>query len=84
MRIIACAAFVFLLSACTDPDGAGKILAQNGYKDVKQTGYSWFACGKEDFYHTGFTATTQSGSQVNGVVCSGVGWGKAYTIRFFD
>ncbi|WP_129710723.1 hypothetical protein [Priestia megaterium] len=84
MRIIACAALAFLLSACTDPEGAGKVLAQNGYKDIKQTGYSWFGCSEEDLYHTGFTATTPAGAEVSGVVCSGIGWGKAYTIRFFD
>lgn len=84
MRIIACVAFAFLLSGCTNPDGAGKVLAQNGYRDIRQTGYSWFGCGKDDFYHTGFSATTQSGAQVNGVVCSGIGPGKAYTIRFYD
>lgn len=84
MRIIACAALALLLSGCTDPDGAKKVLDQNGYKDVHATGYSWFGCGKEDVYRTEFTATSQSGSAVNGVVCSGWGWGKAYTIRFFD
>lgn len=83
MRIIACVAFAFFLSACTDPEGAKQTLLRNGYIDIRMQGYSWFGCAESDNYATEFTAKSPAGYQVHGVVCSSI-FGKGSTIRFFD
>lgn len=72
---------VFGLCACTDPDNASRILADNGYTNVYLTGYNAFACSKDDTYHTGFEATSPNGRHVKGTVCAGVFF-KNSTIRF--
>lgn len=69
-----------MLAACTDETAARKALAGSGFTDVQLTGYTYFGCGKEDTFHTGFEARGPSGQFVNGVVCSG--WMKGATIRF--
>jgi hypothetical protein len=71
---------VLLLGACSDAPTAERVLSQNGYRDIKITGYAVFYCGRDDTYSTGFTATSPSGVPVKGAVCSG--WGKGATIRF--
>ena len=76
--LLICAALI--LSACTDPKEATRVLTMNGYTNISYTGYSWFACSKEDFYHTGFTAKL-NGNDVEGTVCEGLLF-KASTIRF--
>lgn len=72
--------FLFMLFGCTDAPGAKRVLEQNGYKDVQITGYNWFACSKDDTYHTGFVAS-RDGQSIAGTVCSGLFF-KNYTIRF--
>jgi rhodanese-related sulfurtransferase len=57
-----------------------KILEQQGYTDVKNTGYNWFCCGKDDGYSTGFKAKDKAGNSVEGCFCSSVG--KGVTVRF--
>ncbi len=79
-RILALIA-VMSLSACTDPEGAIRTLDAHGFKDIHMTGYRWTGCGRNDAYHTGFSATALNGRRVTGVVCSGWGWGKAFTVR---
>ncbi|ELW9293892.1 hypothetical protein SIO53_001266 [Enterobacter roggenkampii] len=71
---------VLALSACTDPDNASRVLADNGFTNIKIGGYSWTGCGREDNYATEFSATAPTGKQVHGVVCAGI-W-KGSTIRF--
>lgn len=66
-------------SMCTDPVESTRILKQQGYSQVQTTGYSWLACGKNDWYSTGFRAKTQTGAYVEGTVCSG--FFKGHTIR---
>lgn len=69
------------LTACTDPKNAQRILEDNGYTDVRLTGYSWFSCGQGDTYRDGFIAKSPVGRDVEGTVCSG--WlFKNSTIRF--
>lgn len=69
------------LVACSDAPTTERILRQHGYTNIKTTGYSWVSCGKDDSFATGFTANTQTGARVSGVVCSG--WFKGATIRTF-
>lgn len=69
------------LGGCTNNSDAYRALDNAGYSDIKTTGYSWFACGQDDWYSTGFTATNPKGKVVSGTVCSGV-FTKGATIRF--
>lgn len=78
-RLILVAALI--LSGCTDPSNATRILEDNGYSQVQITGYNWMACSKDDTYHTGFTAVAPGGRHVSGTVCAGVFF-KNSTIRF--
>ncbi|AFN39341.1 hypothetical protein F485_gp199 [Aeromonas phage CC2] len=73
---------VLSLSACTDADGARRVLTQNGYTNVHVGGYAWFSCSEKDTFATKFTAVNKaSGQVVNGAVCSGLLF-KNSTIRF--
>lgn len=69
-----------LLVGCSDSDTAIKALRGAGYTDIKTTGYSWFSCGKDDSFATGFTAKGPTGVYVEGAVCSGLLF-KNSTIR---
>lgn len=71
---------LILLTACTDNSTAYRVLKNDGYTNIKFTGYSWFACSQDDFYHTGFIAT-KNNHQIEGTVCSGLIFKNA-TIRF--
>ena len=68
-----------LFSGCTASNEATRALEGAGYTQIQITGYSWFGCGKDDTFATGFEATGPSGKHVSGVVCSG--WLKGATIR---
>lgn len=72
--------FLFLV-ACTDPKNAQRILENDGYTDIKFTGYGLFSCSKNDFYHTEFSAK-KGNKEIEGVVCSGLIF-KASTIRLY-
>ena len=72
---------ICLLSGCTDAPKATSVLTAQGYKDIQITGYNFAACSKDDFYHTGFSATSPSGQRVNGTACSGLLF-KGTTLRF--
>ncbi len=69
------------LAGCTDESNTRRTLESAGYTDIQTTGYSWFECGKDDTYHTGFTAKNPLGKPVSGTVCCGM-WTKGCTIRF--
>lgn len=71
----------FALAGCTQADRATELLHQQGYTDVQITGYNGFACGRDDTYATGFTATNPAGNRVSGTVCAGLFF-KGATIRF--
>lgn len=68
------------LAACTAPDKATQVLEAQGFTEVRTTGYSPFACGKDDTFRTGFKAKSPSGREVEGTVCSG--FLKGSTVRF--
>ena len=70
-----------MFSACSNSNDAVRVLQENGYKNIQTTGYKFFACGRDDFYSTGFVAPSVNGTEVNGTVCSGLLF-KGSTIRF--
>jgi len=78
MTLVGC---ICLLSGCTDASKATSVLTAQGYKEIQITGYNFFACSDDDFYHTGFSAKSPNGSSVNGTVCSGILF-KGATVRF--
>jgi hypothetical protein len=65
--------------ACTAPRSATKALVEAGYSDVKITGFRYFSCDKDDWFHTGFSAKGPTGVPVTGTVCAG--FLKGNTIR---
>ena len=66
-------------ASCTAPGSAQKALQAAGYTDIKITGYNFFGCSEDDFYHTGFRARGANGVIVEGTVCQGIL--KGSTIR---
>lgn len=72
---------VLLLSGCTNSGDAHRALEGMGFTSIEITGYNYFACSKDDFYHTGFTAVNANHQIVNGTVCSGFLF-KNSTVRF--
>lgn len=81
MKTIIAVLLVALVAGCTSSEDAMRALSAQGFTDVRLTGYKWFACGEGDFYHTGFIATSPTGREVSGVVCSGLLFKNA-TVRF--
>lgn len=69
-----------VMTGCTQPQSAERILTQQGYTHIEMTGWRPFSCGHDDSFATGFKAQTVNGSQVTGVVCEGLIF-KASTIR---
>lgn len=54
----------------TDPDKATRVLEDQGYTNIVITGYNAWSCSEDDWYRTGFTATSIAGRFVEGTVCS--------------
>jgi hypothetical protein len=83
--LLAIVVVVFLVNiipaGCTRPDKTIQILEQQGYKDIKITGWRPFMAGKDESISTGFEATAPNGQRVTGAVTSGVLF-KGSTIRF--
>lgn len=80
-KIIGAMVIGVILSGCTDPDLATRVLRQNNYTDIQITGFKPFGCAKTDEFSTGFSARAPNGERVWGVVCSG--FLKGATIRVF-
>lgn len=72
---------VLTMSGCTSKNDAERALTAQGFTNIEMTGYDFFSCGKDDFYHTGFKATNVKGQTVTGTVCSGL-LIKNATIRY--
>jgi hypothetical protein len=64
----------------TDADGAKRVLSGSGYSQISITGYRWFTCSQNDYFHTGFEATGPSGQRITGTVCKWMVF-KSSTIR---
>lgn len=72
---------VVLLTGCTRPQSATKVLLDAGYSQIEITGWRPFACAQnDDEFATGFHALGPTGRKVSGVVCQGLIF-KASTIR---
>ena len=65
----------------TSESDAARALNAQGLTNIQYTGFKYWGCGEDDFYHTGFTATNSKGKVVSGTVCSGM-WKKDATIRW--
>lgn len=72
--------FALLLAGCTQKESTIGILKNEGYTDIRITGYDWFTCGEDDTYSTGFVAKNRNGVAISGAVCSGIM--KGSTIRY--
>ena len=72
---------LLMLGGCTDEHNSRKTLRSSGYFDIEITGYSWFECGDNDTFHTGFRAKNPRGEAVEGTVCCGF-LAKGCTVRF--
>jgi hypothetical protein len=77
--VICAAISIPLLGGCTDPEGAKRVLRQQGYSNVEITGWRPFSSGKDDSFSTGFSATAPNGERVTGTVSSD--WFKGSTVR---
>ena len=84
MKKVLVVALMMLAAAsagCSSPQDAERALTNAGFTQIRTHGYDWFACSRDDFYHTKFTAMNPQGQRVSGVVCSGLIF-KSATIRF--
>lgn len=79
--IVAAIGCLALMAGCTDEENTVRTLESAGFTHVKTTGYAFWECGKDDTFHTGFTATNPAGKEVSGTVCCGL-LTKGCTIRF--
>lgn len=79
---IAAACAVLALAGCSDEVMARRVLEDQGYSDIRTTGFSWWGCGDDDAFKTGFTAKGPTGRPVSGVICSGW-WAKGATVRLW-
>jgi len=54
MRILTILSIILtaILIGCTNETDAVRILSQQGYTNIRMTGYQLFACSKDDWYHT--------------------------------
>lgn len=78
--LIGASVLTVMLGGCTQPEHAARVLADQGYTNIKMNGYDWFNCSKDDTYHDKFTATGPTGRIVSGVVCAGLFF-KGATVR---
>tara|TARA_Y100000310_G_scaffold9871_1_gene10580 strand:+ start:504 stop:761 length:258 start_codon:yes stop_codon:yes gene_type:complete len=70
-----------LIGGCTDTDSSQRALRSLGFTNIQWTGYDFFGCSEDDFFHTGFTATNGNKKRVTGTVCCGLLF-KNCTVRF--
>lgn len=81
MKSLAIILLSILLCSCSNTKDANKALTAMGFTNIKITGYSFWSCSEDDFYHTGFIAKNAQGFTVTGTVCSGLFF-KNSTVRF--
>ena len=78
--VLLCVVFFNACTSSNDFDKGKKQLEMQGYKNVKDTGYSWFCCDEKDQFRTGFSAIDKDGNKVEGCFCSSIV--KGVTVRF--
>lgn len=64
-------AMSILLVGCTDESSVKRYAEAEGWESYEITGYRYFGCSEDDFYHTGFKAT-RNGRSFSGTVCKGL------------
>jgi hypothetical protein len=72
-----------LLISCSSNNDFSKgkqQLEQQGYTDIRNTGYNFFCCDEKDTFSTGFECKDKNGNTVRGCFCSTIF--KGVTIRF--
>lgn len=74
------ASVLFGCTSSNDFEKGKEQLEQQGYTDVKNTGYNLFCCDAKDTFSTGFECKDKKGNIVKGCFCSNVL--KGVTIRF--
>lgn len=79
MKKTAILAALLLLTACTSREDVEKYAKAEGWEIYEVTGYRFFACSEDDWYHTGFRAV-KDGQTITGVICSGLLF-KGATLR---
>lgn len=75
--------FIIALVGCTsseDFDKGKRILENQGFTNVVNTGYQTWCCDDKETYSTGFRAIDKAGNTVEGCFCSAAF--KGVTIRF--
>ncbi len=72
---------ISLVLSCTDELASRRALENQGFTEIRWTGYEFMACSEDDTYHTGFSAKNSQGKMVSGVVCCGLVM-KACTVRW--
>jgi len=81
--IIVCVMIAFTafnMRGLKDPEGAKRVLEDQGYTHVNITGLRSFSCGGKDLWRTGFKATNEAGRVIHGTVCTTLF--KSSNIRF--
>ena len=82
-KYIMVAITLLVLNSCTstnDFEKAKQQLEQQGYTNVKNTGYNFFCCSDKDEFSTGFECMSKDSTIVKGCICSSLL--KGITIRF--
>jgi hypothetical protein len=67
-------------SSDNDFNKGKKLLEDQGYTEVVNTGHSFFCCDEKDTYSTGFKCKDKQGNVVKGCFCSSLT--KGVTIRY--
>lgn len=62
---------IIYVNPFVDKDTCRRVLSQQGYTQIKITGYRFFMAGQDETTSTGFTAKSPSGQYVSGAVTSG-------------
>ena len=75
--IVLLAVFVIGMS---DRETTKSVLKNQGFTDIAIKGWTFFGCGRGDFYRTKFYAHSSTDSPTKGVVCCGLL--KGCTIRY--
>ena len=71
--------FIMVSVGFSDSEGAVRVLTQMGYTHIETTGIRPFARGDNEYYSTGFRATSPTGQIVTGTVTKGI---RGSTVRW--
>lgn len=75
---------LFLLTSCTNPQGATQFLKSQGYTEIRIEGYDFMNANRGDISSTHFKAKNANGVSVEGSVSENLGlfgWGARWSIK---